>query len=90
MNDDELISRRKNRTLTEYVLIEKEKDLGAMPSTSTVQSGMNTRLSLYSRNCPNEHIKLHNGRLFMRAARTQTTGGPALDFGQRTRLSYRY
>ncbi|GBP70701.1 hypothetical protein EVAR_56203_1 [Eumeta japonica] len=38
MNDDELISRRKNRTLTEYVLIEKEKDLGAMPSTSTVQS----------------------------------------------------
>ncbi|GBP06124.1 hypothetical protein EVAR_69249_1 [Eumeta japonica] len=33
MNDDELISRRKNRTLTEYVLIEKGKDLGAMPST---------------------------------------------------------
>ncbi|GBP43552.1 hypothetical protein EVAR_87469_1 [Eumeta japonica] len=28
------------RTLTEYVLIEKEKDLDAMPSTSTVQSDL--------------------------------------------------
>ncbi|GBP63363.1 hypothetical protein EVAR_56474_1 [Eumeta japonica] len=39
MNDDESISRRKKQNADRVRVYRKGKDLGAMPSTSTVQSG---------------------------------------------------
>ncbi|GBP44710.1 hypothetical protein EVAR_81478_1 [Eumeta japonica] len=50
MNDDELISRRKKQNADRVRAYRKrKKDLGAMPSTSTVQSGKRTRKASESR-----------------------------------------
>ncbi|GBP15737.1 hypothetical protein EVAR_93924_1 [Eumeta japonica] len=60
MNDDELISRRKKQNADRIRAYRKrKKDLGAMPSTSTVQSGdpPESRIGEGLKEGPNEALR---------------------------------